>query len=90
MKLTCEVQGRYVIYYNTRRGNEHKKPGFSSMAYVELCEVQVIGKNQNKKKIRIKIFAISFCKAIYFTCIILMSSTSFYSKQVHTKNRYFS
>lgn len=49
MKLTCEVQGRYVIYYNTRRGNEHKKPGFSSMAYVELCEVQVIGKNQNKK-----------------------------------------
>ncbi|XP_052691470.1 uncharacterized protein LOC128169353 [Crassostrea angulata] len=43
MKLTCEVQGRYVIYYNTRRGNEHKKPGFSSMAYVELCEVQVIG-----------------------------------------------
>lgn len=50
MKLTCEVQGRYVIYYNTRRGNEHKKPGFSSMAYVELCEVQVIGKDQNKKK----------------------------------------
>lgn len=49
MKLTCEVQGRYVIYYNTRRGNEHKKTGFSSMAYVELCEVQVIGKNQNKK-----------------------------------------
>ncbi|XP_065943607.1 uncharacterized protein [Magallana gigas] len=41
--ITCEVQGRFVIYYNTREGNDNKRPGYSTTAHLDLCEVVVIG-----------------------------------------------
>lgn len=42
--LNCEVQGRYVISYNTREGNLSEKANYSKKAEVNLCEVEVYGK----------------------------------------------
>ncbi|XP_065943139.1 uncharacterized protein [Magallana gigas] len=43
MNISCQVVGRYVIYYNTREGNLTQKPTYSKEAYIELCEVEVFG-----------------------------------------------
>lgn len=42
LTVGCEGTGQFVIFYNSR---ESKSPGdgFSEEAYIELCEVQVIG-----------------------------------------------
>lgn len=42
LTVRCEGPGQFVIYYNSR---ESKSPGdgFSEEAYIELCEVHVIG-----------------------------------------------
>eukprot|EP00105_Crassostrea_gigas_P045303 XP_019929451.1 PREDICTED: uncharacterized protein LOC105344841 [Crassostrea gigas] len=42
LTVRCEGTGQFVIFYNSR---ESKSPGdgFSEEAYIELCEVQVIG-----------------------------------------------
>ena len=32
-----------MIYYNTREGNDNKRPGYSTTAHLDLCEVVVIG-----------------------------------------------
>ncbi|XP_052696293.1 uncharacterized protein LOC128174907 [Crassostrea angulata] len=43
INITCQVVGRYVIYYNTREGKLSQKPTYSKEAYIELCEVEVFG-----------------------------------------------
>lgn len=42
LTVRCEGTGQFVFFYNSR---ESKSPGdgFSEEAYIELCEVQVIG-----------------------------------------------
>ena len=41
----CPVQGQYVIYYNERSPNKTYPDEYSTYAYNELCEVEVIGEN---------------------------------------------
>lgn len=41
LTLNCEMQGRYVIYFNQRSGTQPSY--YSSHAYVELCELEVYG-----------------------------------------------
>lgn len=39
--LNCEIQGRYVIYFNQRSGTQPSY--YSPEAYVDLCELEVYG-----------------------------------------------
>lgn len=41
LKLNCEIQGRYVIYFNQRSAMQPSY--YSPEAYVELCELEVYG-----------------------------------------------
>lgn len=52
MTIRCDVQGRYVIYYNTREGNLKNKYGYTNQAQVYLCEVEVYGKKNYSFLIR--------------------------------------
>lgn len=42
LSLSCEMHGRYVIYYNERKQGQPSY--YSSEAFVELCEFEVNGK----------------------------------------------
>lgn len=41
LTLNCEMQGRYVIYFNQRSGMQPSY--YYPEAYVELCELEVYG-----------------------------------------------
>lgn len=45
LTIECTMPGRYVIYFNTREGNLSTKPGYSTKAQINLCEVEVYGIN---------------------------------------------
>lgn len=40
MNISCDILGRYVIYYNSRKNHE-----YSPKVLINLCEVEVYGKN---------------------------------------------
>uniref|UniRef100_K1QTX8 Uncharacterized protein n=1 Tax=Magallana gigas TaxID=29159 RepID=K1QTX8_MAGGI len=45
LTIECTMPGRYVIYFNTREGNLSTKPGYSTKAQINLCEVEVYDVN---------------------------------------------
>lgn len=42
-KISCSVNGRYVIYYNERKIGVTYPLFYSKYAFIELCEVEVYG-----------------------------------------------
>lgn len=42
--VTCPVHGRYVTFYNERNATDVYPLIFSKFAYIQLCELEVLGK----------------------------------------------
>lgn len=47
LTVPCDVQGRYVIYYNSRKSGLSPRFGYSGKAFINLCEVEVYGKTSD-------------------------------------------
>lgn len=45
MNISCDILGRYVIYYNSRKNLLFNNHEYSPKVLINLCEVEVYGKN---------------------------------------------
>lgn len=43
MDVTCPAHGRYVTFYNERNATDVYPLTYSKFAYIQLCELEVLG-----------------------------------------------
>lgn len=43
MNVTCATHGRYVTFYNERKASTVYPLTYSKFAYIQLCEMEVLG-----------------------------------------------